>query len=257
MFNFFLCCLFLFGLDAAHVYNDFDRNPFVSIEERHAVLPHLLPFEHPIREKLDLIFHRTRATKDINSLVEAGFIVLKQKSRSFIIVATHPDIPGYLFKLHLDSELRLKRGKPGWYWFSQRVIGAKAIGKVITKKKLDLVKCPKKWLYPLPVYPEAPSGEGYSRKNIILVAEYIPLLSKVPNLEAFKTQITKEHLNQICYVLNKCGGNSIRPDNIPFDKKGRCCFIDTEYPGADTRWSEFNKYLNPEMEAYWKSITGQ
>lgn len=257
MFHFFFCLLFLFGLDAAHIYNDFDVNPYVSNEERNAVLPHLLPYEHPIREKLDLIFHRTRATKDINSLVEAGFTVLKQKSRSFIVVALHPDVPGYLFKLHLDSELRLKRGKPGWYWFSQRVIGAKAIAKLIAKKKLDLVRCPKKWLYPLPIHPDAPTGEGYTRKNIILVADYIPLLARGPNLDAFKTQITKEHLNQIYYVLKKCGGDSIRPDNIPFDLNGRCCFIDTEYPGAKTRWDEFNKYLNPEMEAYWKHITGQ
>lgn len=257
MLNLLLCFFFVFGLDAVQFYNDYDVNPTVSADERHAVGPHLLPYDHPIREKLDLIFHRTRATKDINSLVEAGFTVLKQKSRSFIVVATHPDVPGYLFKLHLDSELRLKRGKPGWYWFSQRVIGAKAIGKLIAKKKLDLVKCPKKWIYPLPFYPEAPTGDGYTRKNIVLVAEYIPLLSKGPNLEAFKTQITRQHLDQICYVLQKCGGNSIRPDNIPFDKKGHCCFIDTEYPGAKTRWSEFNKFLNPEMESYWRIISGQ
>ncbi|MFN4174492.1 MAG: hypothetical protein ACK4HV_05255, partial [Parachlamydiaceae bacterium] len=188
MFHFLFCLFFLFGLDAAPIYNDYDINPYVSNEERKAVLPHLLPYDHPIREKLDLIFHKTRATKDINSLVEAGFNVLKQKSRSFIVVATHPDIPGYLFKLHLDSELRLKRGKPGWYWFSQRVIGAKAIGKLIAKKKLTLVKCPNKWLYPPPLYPEAPVGEGYSRKNIVLVADYIPLLARGANLDAFKTQ---------------------------------------------------------------------
>ena len=90
MFNFLLCFLFLFGLDAAHVYNDFDTNPYVSTDERVAVLPHLLPYDHPVREKLDLIFYSTRASKDINSLVEAGFTVLKQKSRSFIVVVTIP-----------------------------------------------------------------------------------------------------------------------------------------------------------------------
>lgn len=257
MLKFLLCFLLLFGLDAGHVYNDFDVNPYVTKKERSAVTPYLLPYEHPVREKLDLIFYRSRATKDINSLVEAGFIVLKQKDRSFIVVATHPDIPGYLFKLHLDSELRLKRGKPGWYWFSKRVEGARDIARVISKKKLNLVRVPQKWLYPLPVHPDAPASEAYTRKNIILVAEYVPLLSKQQNLDAFKTQITRKHLDQIYTVLRKCGGSSIRPDNIPFDTQGRASFIDTEYPGATTRWGDLNRFLNDDMEAYWKKITGQ
>lgn len=256
MLRFILGLLLFVSLEASSTvdYNDFETNPFMSSDERETVRPYILPFDYPIREKLDLIFYRTRATKDINSLVEAGFQILKKKSRSFIIVASHPDVPGYIFKLHLDTELRKKHGKPGWWWFSQRVKGARALANEIERKQYKKLKAAKKWIYPLPVYPEAPSGQGYERKNVVLIAQFFELLDKKSNLEAWKTQITNKHLEQLYAVLKKCGGNSMRPDNIPFDKNGHICFIDTEYPKAHTNWNTIREYLSPKMQQVWDII---
>lgn len=241
---------------ATEYYNDFDTNFHVSKKERKTVKPYLLPYDHPIRAKLDFIFHRSRATKNLESMAEAGFIVHSQKSRSFIIVASHPDVPGYLFKLHLDNELREKHHKPGWWWFAERCKGAEAIREVIKKKKLDLVRAPQKYIYPLPLHPECPNEPGYSRKNVILIAEYFDLMDKQENWDMWHTGMTYDHLDQIYTVLKKCGGNSMRPDNIPFDKQGRICFIDTEYPGQEPDWSITLHYLSPEMQMYWSLITG-
>ncbi len=253
--------LLLFAFAEIHggtkYYNDFDSNFHVSTEERKAVKPHLLPYDHPIREKLDLIFYRSRATQDMNSLVEAGFQIHSKKSRSFIVVASHPDVPGYLFKLHLDDELRQKRHKPGWWWFCQRCIGAKAIRKVIEKKKYDLVRAPQKYIYPLPLYPETPNHPGYQRKNVILVVEKFDLLNDQENWDKWHQDgMTTKHLDQIYGVLSRCGGDSMRPDNIPFDTEGRICFIDTEYPGKSPRWEVTRDYLPPNLRDYWIQLTG-
>lgn len=234
-------------------YKELKENPYVSSDERHAVKEGLMPREHPIRPILDALFSDTRVTATKGSLKKAGFRILKSQPRSFILVVKHPSLPGYLIKLHLDSEIRLKRGHPGWYWFAKRVYGAKQIARCIKKNHLRHFKVPGKWLYPLPVYPLHQPGSD--RKNVILVVEDMRLLPKEENVNAWKTLITPKHLDELYIILKKCGGSSLRPSNIPFSRDGKIAFIDTEYPDTKPRYNEIRPHLSRPMQAYWDKLT--
>ena len=95
-------------------YNDFNHNPHLTNQMRRMMKPYILPAKHPVKVKLDALFLSKRVIENETTFREAGFITLHQKARSFIRVARHPSVPGYLFKIYLDTELREKLKKPGW-----------------------------------------------------------------------------------------------------------------------------------------------
>lgn len=253
MLRFLVCLAFIFVSASKADYKELKNNPYVGSSERHAVKEGLMPRDHPIRPILDALFSDARVTATTKSLRKAGFRILKSQPRSFILVVKHPSLPGYLIKLHLDSEVRQKRGHPGWYWFAKRVYGAKQIARCIDKKEIRHFKVPGKWLYPLPVYPL--HRPGSDRKNVVLVVEDMKLLSREDNYNAWKTLITRKHLDELYTILKKCGGSSLRPSNIPFSRDGKIAFIDTEYPGATPRYSDIRPYLSRPMQAYWDKLT--
>lgn len=230
-------------------YHNFDDNPNITRREKEALEDCLIPKKHPIKPILDALFAGPRVTTTVDTLKAAGFNILKNQPRSFILVVKHPSLPGYLIKLYLDSDPRMKRNKPGWHWFSNRVHAIRQIEKCINDNHITLYKTPQKWVYPLP-YDGNPAS-----KNFILVAEEMKILNDNDNLEAWLTLITKKHLDELAYILKKCGGNSIRPRNLPFCTDGKIAFIDTEYPGKHPRYSFLTPYLSPKMQDYWNKIT--
>lgn len=237
-------------------YNEFDKNPYFSKKEKEQIKPYLLPFDHPIKPYLDLIFSSERVTLDSNSFSAAGFISKFIQPRSFIRVASHPYLPGYLVKVYLDDELRIKKETPGWKWFVNRAKNAKAIRKYIKRNKCKYFTAPEKWIYPLPINTSPPMDPAYVRKNEILVVEDMQLVSEIENLHAWKTIITKKHLNELYDIISYAGGSSYRADNIAFTISGKFAFIDTEYARKSPGYHAIVPYLSDEMAAYWKSITG-
>jgi hypothetical protein len=122
-------------IKSPNCYSNFDNNPHISNGARNKIKPFLVPITHPIKPNLDSIFSSSRATFNKNTLISAGFLIKFIQPRSFIIVASHPILSGYLLKLYVDTELKEKGGKPGWSWFVKRCIGAKEIKKIIARKK--------------------------------------------------------------------------------------------------------------------------
>jgi hypothetical protein len=212
---------------------------------------YILPENHPAKPALDAIFLSTRATKDEATFRASGFTTLFTKSRSFIRVARHLSLPGYLLKVYLDSEQRQKRKRASWEWLVLRCEGAEKIRKIIEKKKITHFQVPGKWLYPLPPHPDCTSME----QPFLLIVDDMKLVSNAENEAAWKTVITREHLNELYLIITKAGGSSYRPDNIWLTKHGKFAFIDTEYPRQKFDYNSIPSYLSPEMRSYWANLT--
>jgi hypothetical protein len=211
----------------------------------------ILPANHPGKPALDAIFLSRRATKDEETFQSSGFTTLFYKSRSFIRVARHPSLPGYLLKVYLDSEQRKKGNRPGREWLLRRCAGAAKIRKVIKQNRIKYFQVPGKWLYPLPSQHSSTSLD----QPFILVVDDMDLVSKEENKSAWKSLITREHLNELYLIITRAGGSSYRPDNIWLTKHGKFAFIDTEYPTQDYDYNSISPYLSPEMRNYWVNLT--
>lgn len=259
--NFIFIPILLCSLCALHTgyandstYQELSQNPYISKEIRKTIEPYLLPSTHPIKPILDQIFKTQRATLNEETLANAGFITKFIQPRSFIRVVSHPLMPGYLFKLHLDSELRQKRGKPGWHWFTLRCIGVEKVRHIIKKENLKYFIAPHKWIYPLPADPSPPNSPTYTRHLTLLVVEDMELATKSENLNAWKTKITPKQLKELYTIIAYAKGSSYRAQNIPYTIHGKYAFIDTEYPDQKAHFSGIRTYLSPTMQAYWDDL---
>ncbi len=212
--------------------------------------PHLLPLDHPIKEKLDALFSQSRVTQNQQTLTDAGFVILAARPKSYVIVAKHPEFPGYIFKLYLDTEQRKKYGVAHWRWLTRRCIGAKAIRKIIKKKKLRYFIVPDKWLYILPRYP---LPQEPNPQPVILVETYIELSEN--SERAWKTHIKPKHLDEL-YTIFQSGYGSTHVDiNTPYTKNKKFAFIDTESPQRKPTLKRVRNYLSRDMQRYWDDLT--
>jgi hypothetical protein len=214
------------------------------------IAPHLLPTDHPINPMLDQIFSNGHATDTPETLREAGFVILNGHTGSFVTVASHPAIPGYIFKLYLNSETRHKIGKPERPYpelLISRCIGAKKIKNLILKKQIQHFIVPDKWIYPLPFGHLMP-------QSIILVETEIPLADKTETTSAWKSRITKKHLDELYAILKPGYGSTSLVNNVPYTKTHQFAFIDTEYPRGNPSLKEIKDYLSEEMRTHWKSL---
>jgi hypothetical protein len=257
----FLCTLFLvLGVNSSvwadkeksALYDSFENNPYIVGRERDAIAPYLLPKNHPMKETLDSIFSATRATLNDESFEKAGFITKFKQPRSFIRVASHPEMPGFLIKCYLDSERRVKKDTPGWVWFTRRIEGVNRIHEYIQRNNVQFFVAPKKFLYALPAQPDIPTSSLYTRKNVVLLVEDMGLVSKEENKKAWREVITEKHLDEFYGIITGVPGGSYRADNVAYTKDGKFAFIDTEYRDKKTSvFSEIIPYLSPEMIRYW------
>lgn len=234
----------------------YPRNPYVSEDVWDQVSPYFLPEDHPIRPILDQIFSYYRVTLSIKSMKKAGFIHPKPRKWTHLIVTKHPDLPGYIFKLHLDAQRHYKK-KPEYIHWIKRIQGAHAIDKKIQKYHWEhLFKVPEKWIYPLPEEPSPP--KEFIRKNFILVEEDMDIFDDKENYGKWRSDwITADKLDSIYIILEELGlHDCAKPDNIPFSKDGRISFIDTETTQEwPVLYKKLTHYLSPPMRSYWKHLT--
>jgi len=235
-------------MQLAHCYPNFENHPSITKEMRKRIEPHLLPLDHPAKPILDKLFSKKGITETLDSLVEAGFITVSVRPTSYVIVVKHPALPGYLMKIYLESETRIKQEREGWEWLTFRCIGAKNIRNVIKEKKLKYFSVPDKYLYPLPI------ASGAYNQPIILICTEMHLLDQEKTNRIWMDQITKEHLKEL-YELLCVGGSSPHVRwNMPFTKEGKFTCIDTEHPFRRPNFKVVNKYLSPKNAKLWNKI---
>ncbi len=237
-------------------YNDFEYNRLIPKNQKEEMRKYILPKLHPLKPILDLIFLNNRATLNENTLTRAGFKMLFSQPRSYIKVARHPWLQGYLLKIMMDSELREKQGHPEWHWFMERCRGAKKIRKVINKHNITHFEVPKKWIYPLPLKPSPPMDSEYTQKAVILIVEDMHIVDDKTNKRAWKEEITYQHLDELYIIISEAQGSSYRAENIPFTVRGTFAFIDTEYPNHKPDYRRIRKSLTCDKAHYWDSLVG-
>lgn len=211
--------------------------------------PHLLPLDHPMKSVLDSIFSQSRVIENQQTLTDAGFSLIAVMQVSFIIVAKHPLMPGYVFKLYLDSEKRYKKKVPHWLALTRRCTGAKKIKKRIQKQKIQYFTVPDKWLYILPLYP---SSKEEKTEPVIIIETDMDLAE---NSEfAWKNYVKPKHLDELYLVYQYGYGSTFLPGNVPYTKQGKFAFVDTEQPRRRPKMSKAKHYLSKNMQRYWEEL---
>lgn len=226
---------------------NFDDNPLLTSSIKKKIKPFLIPSNHPAKSALDTIFYSSRAIENENTLQDAGFITLFNQPYSFIRVAKHPTVPGYLFKIYLDSELRQKENKQGWEWLVHRCEGAENVRNLIKTKKMKRFSVPDKWIYPLPIC-------KLVLQPIILLVTDMKLTSHEESIDAWKNKITREHLKELYCILSHGFASSHLIWNIPYSKSGKFACIDTEHPKRLPEYREVKQYLSTDMCAFWDKL---
>jgi len=233
---------------------EFESMEHISERAKRLMRPHLISRSHPMLKNLDKIFRQVRATQDEKHFKDNGFISISIRPRSYVHVAKHPSLEGYLIKANLDNELRVKYRKESWEWFVQRCVGAKKLKDIIKNKKIKYFSVADKWIYPLPTVPAPPTSIRYKRHLCILLVKDMNLETDKRNMRAWRHAITKRHLEELYCCISNAKGASYRPDNISLTKSGQFAFIDTEYPNGGPDYNGIRQHLNSEMLAYWDHL---
>lgn len=249
-----LCFLFLIALFAHFGTTQADQQRLSKNQEAviKGVEDNFLPDDHPIKLRLDSIFTSTRALSSTAAFHKAGFYNSKER-RKGLIVTGHPDTPGYLFKLYLETSETDEKEQ-----CLKRINGANLIRNALDNYSLHhIMKVPQKWVYAVPDYNIKQRGKF--PKKYLLVVEDMNIFGDDENRKLYKKIITPEHLDALFIVLTTCLlSDSTWLPNIPFSHDGRIAFIDTEFAGnSQTIWSRLgrmNKNLSPEMRNYWTAL---
>ncbi len=246
LLNVFILCLSPLTLTAndPNIY----ENPLLTERMRAMISPYLIPIDHPMKGVLDRLFAQGRVTESMQSLKEAGFDVIAAMPRSYVVVVRHPAVPGYVLKLYLDSETRMKENTPNWMWLTQRCIGANKIREIIKHQRIKNFIVPDKWIY---VLPPLPASQGPSPQPILVIATDIEPFADAKL--AWKTLVTREHLDEL-FIIMKWGYSTTQIANIPYTKSGKFAFMDTEYPCRNLHLIHIEKYLSKEMAKYWERM---
>lgn len=221
---------------------------YSSLQQK--INPYLIPSDHPAKKALDSIFSKSSVTQNEKALAKAGFITISVRPYSFAVIVKHPDLPGYLQKLYLDSESRKKNGKEGWEWLIMRCEGAENIRQLIKNKKIRYFSVPDKWIYPIPDFEKS----NQNGQPILLVVSDMNLVSDAESKEAWKSKISCEHLDELYIIISHGFASSHVSWNIPYTKDGKFSCIDTEHPKRKPNYKEIENYLSEEMKRYWKTL---
>lgn len=216
---------------------------------------YLLPEQHPIKPILDIIFTSSRVLLNLDNLEKAGFSFSKPRTFTNLIIARHPAIPGYIFKLYLDAQ-RFHKDKSEKHFWRLRIQGSLKVRQQIERANLHhLIKVPQKWIYKIPKKPTL--IEGYMPKTSILVEEDMDLLSKEDNEAIWASPfVTNEHLDAVYLILSQVGlSDCAKPDNIPFSRDGRIAFIDTQTSGESVPYKNLSTWLSEANKNYWIQIS--
>ncbi len=232
-------------------YPDFHDNPYLDETMKSRMEPYLLPLDHPAKWTLDVVFSQLRATENEDALLRAGFSIIAAMPKSRIIVAKHPAVPGYVFKLYYDSETYCKKGLANWEWLTNRCVGAANVRKVIESKNLCHFVVPDKWLYILP--PSVASNE-VNPQPIIVVETDMEIATTVETKFAWENFVNEEHLDELYEIVKDGYGSIGLVRNIHYTRSGKFAFIDTEYPVRNLNLEKAKNSLSEKMQAYWDTL---
>lgn len=213
---------------------------------------YFLPQKHTMKPVLDKIF-KPGVLNSADSFERAGFTILlhKRSSHAFNarwVLARHPLVPGYLFKVFLNNEQKLKKNEC-WNKLLDRCKGAERIRNLIKEKGLQHFIVPDKWLYAVP--PERSSK--LIQQPVVLMVTDMHLVAGRKNRMSWK-RATKEQLDELYTILSHGYGSTFLTGNLPYTKWGKFACIDTEGPVRRFEMEKVKAYLSEEMGLYWDKL---
>lgn len=237
----------------SYANKNFENNKLIPERIKDYMRPYVLPDTHPMKAVMDSIF-KDRVTYNEKIFIAAGFKIISKRPRSYVYVAKHPKLSGYLVKAYMDTEKRLKRYIDSWNWLVKRCQGAAKIRAIIKKYHFKYFRVADKWLYALPDKRLPPKDDKHKFHYAVLLAQDMNLIDYDENVKKWKTEVTKEILKELYYIITYAKGSSYRPDNICFTKEGDLAFIDTEYPSQGPDYYSIRHYLSANMRKYWDGL---
>lgn len=228
----------------------------IDLEAWEAVRPWLMPDNHPCKAKLDRMATEERFILNPKVMKKNGFPRAERVGRwSRVCASTHRDMQKYYFKVYHDCEISIKYD---WKRWVHRCEGAALIRKCIKKNNLQSrFKVPKKWIYYWPANgKQVPDTSRYVKKNFILVCDNMQICEHSQNQKLYKEKIDERWLKGIYIILQECGlYDSVYSFNIPFNKDGYICIIDTEYWNKwHIPFDRLTKCFSKKMRPYWKKL---
>ncbi len=245
--------LYLFFLIlSVHLFGDypnFTDNPLLTKKMKTLIEPYLLPLDHPAKELLDLVFPTQDVIENEETLINSGFITKIQHGSS-MVVAKHPLVPGYIFKIYRNSRPIGRDNMEGFECLALRCKNAKKTRSVIAKHNIIHFKAPEKWLYPLPI-----TSKNLKKhlQPIVLIATDMELEPRETTKLAWKNA-DKEALNELYIIFKEGYGSTYLINNIPFSKHGVFAIVDIEKPKRKLNIKRVEKYFSPDNKAYWKKL---
>lgn len=168
----------------------------------------------------------------------AGFAVDGRGEPSSIMVASHPSVPGFLFKKY-NKTVGLKDQLKN---YRTRIEGADALREFVAARRLSRIVVPRKHLHALP--------PTFSRKGapaFVLVVERLSLLDREASKLRYR-EIDEDFLRQLCEVLLRFQGLDSGVRNMPFTDRGQVAFVDTE------RWKASKEEPLRHLRGYLTSV---
>ena len=140
----------------------------------------------------------------------------------------------------------------GWELLTTRCIVAKKIKTIIHKKKLHHFTVATKWLYPVP-----PSAQKGSKKAepVVLIVKDMKIFNRSHSRKIWETKANQKILKELYAVLGRGYGSAFLHENVPYTKKGKFAFIDTEYAKRKIALAHVKHFLSKEMKIYWDRLT--
>lgn len=230
-------------------YPNFTNNPRITSRMQRLMAPYLLPLDSPIKSICDKIFPGSHVIQHKKSLKKAGFRILFAQKLSHIIVASHPKLSGYLFKIYLHSERVYKDRMVGWELLTTRCIVAQKIKSIIKQKKIRNFVVADKWLYPLPA-----SKKKQKVEPVILIVKDMKIYDRHKSREVWEHKAKPKYLKELYAILGRGYGSAFLPGNIPYTKSGKFAFIDTEYMKRKIPLGHVKHFLSSAMKEYWDHL---
>jgi len=235
--------ILLLCLTFSTLFAEWEKPLSLSNEDWITIKPYLLPHDHSLRKKLDKIFSNGNILQNQKTLKKNHFSFPYWRGEKKIVVAKHPKIKNYVFKVFLDSQ----DIKCEWEHFIHRIKGSQLIAQTIEeRKKQHEFKVPQKWLYMLP-----------KKNKFILVTQDMQILIGDENRKKWRSSHIKDTTIIGLYSLIHDLGlfDSTYLDNIPFCQDGKIAFVDTEhYDGHNINYKRLDKVLHPEKRKIWRAL---
>ncbi|MBA3239370.1 MAG: hypothetical protein H0T62_13650 [Parachlamydiaceae bacterium] len=229
-------------------------SPDITEETWRIVAPYLLPEKHALKMTMDKICSKMRILSSVDSLKEAGFKIIIARLNRGLVVASHPNLQGYLIKAYLDTSTRCE-----WPLWALRAEGSRHIQRILDKHHFNkYMKVPDKWIYAIPQARRPIAGEAIFPKDFILLVKNMNILSKEQTIEKFKNTSSKERLKALFTTIVEGGLSDSHIDNVPYSTDNKIAFIDTEYYKVWPVHPEWiTKHLSSVSQLYWEKLIKQ